>query len=119
MHAELTCPIHSLHAAVVYVKGAAGTSLGMVILSLQLHRPCCKAFSLGVYRALNVGNSIKSGHDCGVTCVQAQAQSQAQAAAKDKGDVIRSPQDAAEAWRRHVYIEGLYAQPMGLFSLQC
>ncbi|CAL5223157.1 g5626 [Coccomyxa viridis] len=44
--------------------------------------------------------------------VQAQAQSQAQAAARDRADVARSPQDAAEAWRRHIYVEGLYAQPM-------
>lgn len=72
-----------------------------------------------MYGTHTIGIFINSGHDCGVTYGQAQAQSQAQAAAKDKGDVIRSPQDAAEAWRRHVYIEGLYAQPMGLFSLQC
>jgi len=77
------------------------------------------ALSLGMSGALNDRKVIKSGQDCGVINVQAQAQSQAQAAAKDKGDVIRSPQDAAEAWRRHVYVEGLYAQPMGLFSLLC
>ena len=47
-------------------------------------------------------------------CSQAQAQSQAQAAARERRDVTRSPQDAAETWRRHIYIEGLYAQPMGM-----
>ena len=50
--------------------------------------------------------------------LQAQAQSQAQAASRDRGDVARSPQDAAEAWRRHIYVEGLYAQPMGVFPTQ-
>lgn len=50
--------------------------------------------------------------------VQAQAQSQAQAAARERADVARSPQDAAEAWRRHVYVEGLYARPMGALLVQ-
>ena len=48
------------------------------------------------------------------SCVQAQAHSQAQAAARERADVARSPQDAAEAWRRHIYVEGLFAQPMGM-----
>ena len=29
--------------------------------------------------------------------------------------MARFPQDAAEAWRRHIYVEGLYAAPMGGF----
>ena len=33
--------------------------------------------------------------------------------------MTRSPQDAAEAGRRHVYIEGLYAKPMGGILAQC
>ena len=62
----------------------------------------------------NMG-TIDEEHFC---WVQAQAQSQAQAAARDRADVARSPQDAAEAWRRHIYVEGLYAQPMGVFLPQ-
>lgn len=52
-----------------------------------------------------------------VLCSQAQAQSQAQAAARERGDVNRSPQDAAETWRRHIYVEGLYAEPMGMAGI--
>ena len=76
--------------------------------------PCMGQHVLG--RIHCVQSKARGPPKC-VLCSQAQAQSQAQAAARERGDVTRSPQDAAETWRRHIYVEGLYAEPMGMAGI--